>query len=134
MFSFKVLAHVQDIAEAMHEAHRVLRPGGHAVLEFYNPNSLRGVRKRLFNGVVAPGTREQEVYTRFDDPDTIRSYFEDSGFVFDGFAGVMVVSPAAIAYRVPGVTSLLRAAEKACMRSPLAKLGGFLSGIGHKRA
>ena len=36
-YSFKVLAHIPDIDAAVREAARVTRPGGHLLLEFYNP-------------------------------------------------------------------------------------------------
>ena len=45
--SFKVLAHVPDIARALAEMARVTRPGGVMLAEFYNPWSFRGLAKRL---------------------------------------------------------------------------------------
>jgi ubiquinone/menaquinone biosynthesis C-methylase UbiE len=41
--SFKVLPHVPEVEAAIREAVRVTRPGGHLVLELYNPWSLRYV-------------------------------------------------------------------------------------------
>jgi ubiquinone/menaquinone biosynthesis C-methylase UbiE len=37
VYSMKVLAHVPPIREALAELARVVRPGGHLLLEFYNP-------------------------------------------------------------------------------------------------
>ena len=47
VYSFKVLAHVEPIEQALAELARVVRPGGHLLLEFYNPWSLRYLAKRL---------------------------------------------------------------------------------------
>ena len=46
-YSFKVLAHIPDIAGAMREMARVVRPGGWVLAEFYNTRSLRYLVKRL---------------------------------------------------------------------------------------
>ena len=45
--SFKVLAHVPNIALALSEMARVTRPGGVVLAEFYNPLSFRGLLKRF---------------------------------------------------------------------------------------
>ena len=47
VYSMKVLAHVPPIREAVAELTRLCRPGGHLLLEFYNPWSLRYLAKRL---------------------------------------------------------------------------------------
>ena len=46
-YSFKVLAHIPDIAGAMREMARVVRPGGWVLAEFYNARSLRRLVKAL---------------------------------------------------------------------------------------
>ena len=45
-YSFKVLAHIPDIAGAMAEMARVVRPGGWVIAEFYNRRSLRRFVKK----------------------------------------------------------------------------------------
>src|SRR5204863_490793 len=45
VYSFKVLAHVPHLEEALREMARVVRPGGTLLLEFYNPWSLRYLGK-----------------------------------------------------------------------------------------
>src|SRR5262249_51446158 len=65
--SFKVLAHVQPIDRALAELSRVTRPGGHLLLEFYNPYSLRGLVKRLKPpSAISHRVDDEAVYTRYD--------------------------------------------------------------------
>jgi ubiquinone/menaquinone biosynthesis C-methylase UbiE len=74
-YSFKVLAHVEDIRAAMSEVHRVLRPGGVAALEFYNKRSIRYAIKRFKRpNKVSEKTNDHEVYTRYDSLDDVKSY------------------------------------------------------------
>ena len=132
VYSFKVLAHVEGIDRALREIHRVLVPGGTAVLEFYNPASLRAVRKRLFAGRVAPGTRESEVYTRFDSLADATSRMEAAGLRVETHFGLLVVTPGAFAHRIPVLSRALQGAERALGGSALGRFGGFLSVIGRK--
>src|SRR5690606_1970352 len=76
VYSFKVLAHIEDIHTAMAEVSRVLRPGGVAFLEFYNRWSLRYAAKRLAGpGQVADdSTHEGDVFCRWDKPGQPESY------------------------------------------------------------
>jgi len=46
-YSFKVLAHVVDIRGALAEMVRVVKPGGMVLAEFYNRNSIRGLRWKV---------------------------------------------------------------------------------------
>ena len=132
VYSFKVLAHVQQIDAAVAEAYRVLAPGGTAVLEFYNPWSLRALRKRVFAGRVAPGIKESEVYTRFDSPNRVAQIFEGAGFEVLDHVGIMTLTPLAHVYRVPGLSTVFELGERAATRSPLRRLGGFVSTVGRR--
>ena len=68
VYSMKVLAHVPPIERAVAELARLVRPGGHLLLEFYNPLSLRYLAKRLGGPgrIAGDGTDESHVFTRFD--------------------------------------------------------------------
>jgi SAM-dependent methyltransferase len=69
--SFKVLPHVQDLAAALAEMARLLRPGGVLLLEFYNRRSLRYLVKRTKRPTsVAEGVTDEEVFTRYDTLET----------------------------------------------------------------
>src|SRR3954463_1308828 len=74
VYSMKVLAHVPPIREAVAELARVVRPGGHLLLEFYNPWSLRYLAKRLGGPAPIPdGTTDRDVYPRYDTLSSARS-------------------------------------------------------------
>jgi ubiquinone/menaquinone biosynthesis C-methylase UbiE len=123
--SFKVLAHVPDIGKALSEMARVTRPGGVVLAEFYNPLSFRALAKRLGPaGKISEATRESAVYTRFDAPWIIPRLLPP-GVRFEGVRGVRIVTPAAIAMRVPGVRAVLRRLEFALADTPAAFFGGF---------
>lgn len=123
--SFKVLAHVREIRQALAEMTRVVRPGGHVLAEFYNPISLRGLVKRLGPaGAISDATDESAVYTRFDAPWTIRD-IKPANTRLVASRGVRIVIPAAAVLRVPVVGWALRRAERALCDSPLNYLGGF---------
>jgi ubiquinone/menaquinone biosynthesis C-methylase UbiE len=123
--SFKVLAHVPAIEQALGEMARVTRPGGHVLAEFYNPNSLRGVMKRFGPaGRIADGAHEHNVFTRFDSPADVRRLVP-MGCTLVAERGVRIVTPVAAAMRVPGLRELLRRTEWALCDSPLSALGGF---------
>jgi SAM-dependent methyltransferase len=127
VYSFKVLPHVQDITEAMREVARVLRPGGRALLEFYNRHSLRYAVKRLKPAQrVAEGTHDTQVFTRYDSLDDVRGYLPDTLSVV-GVHGIRVFTPFAQVHKIPGVRRVLSAAERWARDVPAtARFGGFL--------
>jgi ubiquinone/menaquinone biosynthesis C-methylase UbiE len=123
--SFKVLAHVPCIERAIAEMVRVTRPSGVIIAEFYNPMSLRGLLKRLGPaGSISQKTKESEVFTRFDPPWKIGSLLPP-GCRIIARRGVRIVTPAAIAMRIPVLRRALRTAEWALCDSRLAVFGGF---------
>lgn len=130
--SFKVLAHVPDVRAALSEAARVLRPGGIAVLEFYNRRSLRYLA-RLAAGARRIGRvhREDDISTRWDSPAQVVAALPPT-LRLQEFRGVRIVTPAAALHRVPGVAPALAAMERGLSRGALAKFGGFLIAIAKK--
>jgi ubiquinone/menaquinone biosynthesis C-methylase UbiE len=129
VYSFKVLAHVPEIEKALEEMVRVLKPGGYLVPEFYNSNSLRHLAKRLGGpGKISEQRTEEEVYTRWDTPEQVRSYLPGN-VTFEGWRGVRVFTPAAVAFRLPFANTLIPALEARAVSSPLARFGGFLIAV-----
>src|SRR5690606_22673357 len=64
--SFKVLAHVPDFDAALREMVRVVRPGGHIVIDVYNRASLRFAIKRAFGPrKTSDAFKEDAIGTRF---------------------------------------------------------------------
>ncbi len=131
--SFKVLAHVEPIRDAVTEMVRVVKPGGFLALEFYNPRSFRGLIKTL-----KPASKtskkftDEDIITRYDTPDRIRSYLPDN-VDFIGFRGVRVFTPFAGIHKIPVISSLFRTLDFAAIESPLASLGGFLIAVMRKQ-
>ncbi|MEM9189970.1 MAG: methyltransferase domain-containing protein [Myxococcota bacterium] len=131
--SFKVLAHVPDIGKALAEIARVTKPGGHMVLEFYNPWSLRFLAKRLGRpGSISERRTEADVYTRWDSPLVIRRILPPGVELID-YRGVRVLTPTAALHRLPAVGSALRFLERRALTSRLRYLGGFLVAILRKQ-
>jgi ubiquinone/menaquinone biosynthesis C-methylase UbiE len=134
VYSMKVLAHVPPIRQAIAELARVTRPGGHLLLEFYNPRSLRYLAKLLGGAApIAEGTTDRDVYTRYDTIGTVRSYLP-ADLELIGMRGVRVVTPTSHVFRVPVIAKLFERAERlACDLPVLRNLGGFLIVIARKR-
>jgi SAM-dependent methyltransferase len=134
VYSMKVLAHVPPIREAVAELARVVRPGGHLLLEFYNPWSLRYLAKRLGGpAAIAANTTDHDVFTRYDTVAGASAYL-GSGLELVGVRGVRVVTPTSGVFRVPHLARLFSLAERATCDLPLVKnLGGFLILIARKR-
>jgi ubiquinone/menaquinone biosynthesis C-methylase UbiE len=133
VYSMKVLAHVPPIKDAVAELTRLVRPGGHLLLEFYNPYSFRYLAKRLGGpGKIAAGTDENDVFTRYDTVAQARTYLPPN-VDFVGVRGVRVVTPVSSVFRVPAVGRLFARAEHAACDLPgLRSLGGFLVIIARK--
>ncbi len=134
VYSMKVLAHVSPIREAIAEMARVTRPGGHLLLEFYNPRSLRYLAKMLGGAApIAAGTTDRDVFTRYDTLDTARGYLPpDVDYL--SMRGVRVVTPTSRVFDLPLLSGLFDQAERiACDFPYLRNFGGFLILVARKR-
>lgn len=132
VYSFKVLAHVKDIDRALREVARVTRRGGHVLLEFYNPYSLRYLAKRAAGpGKISKQTDESAIYTRWDHAMDLSRRMPENLRVLD-FSGIRIFTPAAAAHKLPLVGRALRKLEFAGRDSLLKYFGGFLVVIAEK--
>jgi len=128
-YSFKVLAHVPDIDRAVREAARVIRPGGHLLLEFYNPWSLRYLAKKAAGPQrIGKDRTEADISTRWDSPRAIPRFLPPNLELVD-YYGVRVLTPFAAVHRLPWVARALSRAELAASHSPLRYFGGFLIAV-----
>ena len=128
-YSFKVLAHVPNVRTAIREATRVTRPGGHLLLEFYNPWSLRYLAKKVAGPQpIGDDRTEADISTRWDSPRDIRKLLPSNIELID-FYGVRVLTPFAALHRIPWVARGLNRAELLAGRSALRYLGGFLIAV-----
>lgn len=133
VYSFKVLAHIEDIDAALQEMARVTRRGGYLLLEFYNPWSLRYLAKRVGGPQrISKQTRESAVYTRWDSAIDLSRRLPENLEVLD-FAGVRIFTPAAFFHKLPVVRGALRKMEFMGRDSMLKYFGGFLVVIAQRR-
>ena len=123
--SFKVLAHVPPIREALAELVRVTRPGGKLALEFYNPWSLRYLAKRIRPAHISATIKEDAVFTRWDSVGEMLE-MAPAGTSVDAVHGVRVFTPFAQVHKVPLLRSVVGALERWAVDSPLRWLGGFI--------
>lgn len=133
--AFKVLPHVRDIEGALAEMARVTVPGGAVLAEFYNRHSLRYLVKVLKPpSAISERATDESVYTRYDGLSDIRRVVPPN-LSLESIRGVRVVTPVSHLHRVPGLRTLVGAAERAASDAPGARrLGGFLIAILRKRA
>jgi ubiquinone/menaquinone biosynthesis C-methylase UbiE len=121
VYSFKVLPHVPDLAAAVREVRRVLRPGGRAFVEVYNPWSLKALAAR----VTAVAGRAKPVYVRHDSLRNVRRALPD-GWEVKAVRGVRIFAPSKHAYTLRGLARVVPALERRACDGPLGRLGGYL--------
>lgn len=131
--SFKVLAHVPMISEALAELSRVVKRGGFLIVEFYNPLSLRYLSK-MITGPRKTGfvVKESDVLTRWDPPWRLKSYLP-SGVDILTMRGIRVLTPAAPVLSIPIVGRVLNRLERAVSSTAISSLvGGFVVAVARK--
>jgi ubiquinone/menaquinone biosynthesis C-methylase UbiE len=135
VYSMKVLAHIPPIERALAELARLVRPGGHLLLEFYNPYSLRYLGKRVGGPArIAHETTDHDVFTRYDTAQKARSYLPPD-LELIGVRGVRILTPTSKVFALPAIGRLFGWAEQAACDLPLLRhLGGFLILVARKRA
>jgi len=124
---FKAFPHLPAPERALEELGRVVRVGGHVVVELYNPRSLRGVlRRRGPRRAVSDAYHEGEVHTRYDTvADLVRML--PPGLRLDAVRGIRVATPAGRMLSVPVLGPCLAGLERLATRLPaLWRVAGFV--------
>lgn len=126
-YSFKVLAHIQDIRVVLREMARVVRPGGWVLAEFYNARSLRRLVKAVKRPTpVSERSHDEHVFTRYDDAAAIRGHLPPE-LQWTATRGIRVITPVARVLELPVLGPAVRWAEGRLADLPGARgLGGFL--------
>jgi hypothetical protein len=99
----------------------VLRPGGRAFVEVYNPWSL----KRLATGVTGALGKGKPVYVRHDSLRDVRRALPE-GWEVKAVRGVRIFAPSKHAYTARGLARVVPALERRACDGPLGRLGGYL--------
>ena len=120
VYSFKVLGHVPDVAQALKEIARVVRPAGHAVLEFYNPYSFKGIGDRVRRLRRGNGP----VYLRHDKLKDILRYLPE-GMKIIRIRGIRIFGLFSACYTAPGIGFITRRLERAFCEGMLSRFGGY---------
>ncbi|MFQ3244736.1 MAG: ubiquinone/menaquinone biosynthesis C-methylase UbiE [Arenicella sp.] len=117
VYSFKVLPHVIEIDKAMSEISRVLRNDGVAVLEFYNPISLKGLANKLAGAL-------KKVYITYHSPKQVESLVSEH-FKIEKVIGARIITPFAYIHKIPVLSTVVKFLEKALSTTFMAKFAGY---------
>lgn len=117
IYSFKVLPHVIEIEKAMAEISRVLKSDGTAVLEFYNPLSLKGLANRVSGAL-------NKVFITYHTPSQVKTLVS-THFNIDEIVGARIITPIAFIHKIPVISSAVKFIEKALSRTFMARFSGY---------
>jgi ubiquinone/menaquinone biosynthesis C-methylase UbiE len=124
---FKAFPHLPEPERTLRELGRVVRQGGHVVVELYNPTSLRGLlRRRGPRRSVSDTYHEGHVHTRYDTVADLTAMLP-AGLEVDQVRGIRITTPAGRLLSVPVLGSWLDGLERLATRLPgLWRVAGFV--------
>jgi len=113
VYSFKVFPHIPDQPSAVAEVKRVLRVEGVAIIEFYNPYSLRRIVSRT------------NYFTKWQNEAEARRLLEEAGFEVLHVIGARALIPVAWLCNWRPLASLFRKAELWASETLLRRFAGY---------
>lgn len=127
--SFKVLAHIPQIKEAISEMARVVRDDGYLILEFYNPLSWRRINKAIVNSFkrITGALKNRSYffnYNRYDSYWDIKKIIPPHLKIVNT-RGIRIFTPWSIFLRIPLISQGLVFLERKFCDSFLKYFGGF---------
>ena len=126
IYSFKVLAHVENWELAMKEMMRVLRPNGFLVIDVYNKYSIRYLLKYLFGAKKTSQTYDEKaIFTRFWSLEEAKREMP-KGTQLVNISGIRLWTLLPSMLRLPYFGKKLEKLEWRFMDTPLANYAGFL--------
>lgn len=117
VYSFKALPHVPNLPDALSEIRRVLKPGGKAILEFYNPLSFKGITNTLLRS-------KAKVFTQFHTPKQVATLIQPH-FSIVGVHGARIFTPVASLHKLRWCSQVFKRLETRFSDSFLARFAGY---------
>lgn len=125
VYSFKVLPHIPEISQVINEIHRVLGDKGVAILEFYNPISLKAFTNKLTKAT-------HKVYVRYDSLRNIKILLGKNFDLID-IRGARIITPFAFMLKIPIVSKIIILLEKNLSRTFMNRFAGYFIIIAIKK-
>ncbi len=134
VYSFKVLAHIDDIQKALNEMARVTKPDGYILAEFYNPHSLRYLVKKIKRpSMIAKQVTDVDVLTHYHSIKQIKKLLPQN-LVLERIRGIRIVTIFAIIHKIPIIRIVVRFLENSLKDVPFFRnYGGFTIAVLKKK-
>jgi len=136
VYSYGVMHHSPDTPQCLHEARRVLKPGGEVRIMIYHHPSLTGLMLWLRYGWWHGKSLRQTVYEKLESPGTKSYTFKEARSLFQGFENIelrQVFSPGDLLLNAPSsrfqgwfYRLIWAAYPRAIVRRACRKFGLFL--------
>jgi ubiquinone/menaquinone biosynthesis C-methylase UbiE len=111
--SFKVLPHIPDTVSAVSEMVRVTKRKGIIIIEFYNPISWRGLLRR------------SGYFHLWHTPVQASRIVERMGLRVKRRYGARTLTPAALLFKLPGISQVLSSLESRVASTALNAFSGY---------
>jgi ubiquinone/menaquinone biosynthesis C-methylase UbiE len=128
VYSYGVMHHSTDTARCVHEAQRVLKPGGQARIMIYHHPSITGAMLWLRYGALRGKSLRQSVFDHLESPGTKSYTREEALQLMEGFSDVktrLVFSPGDLLLHQPSLRYQAGFYRLVCKFFPRALLRKF---------